>query len=53
MSLSNGAIAELLARASETEEAPHRQRALRRASRAALQWPEEGVPGNPRGWLDQ
>jgi len=43
LSLSNGAIAELLARASETEEAPHRQRALRRASRAALQWPEEAA----------
>ncbi|HEX2031340.1 MAG TPA: PHP domain-containing protein [Actinomycetota bacterium] len=38
--LSNGALAELLARAAEDEEG-HRARALRRAARAALQWPEE------------
>jgi histidinol phosphatase-like PHP family hydrolase len=39
-SLSNGDIAELLARAAETEEG-HRVRALRRASSAAMFWPEE------------
>jgi histidinol phosphatase-like PHP family hydrolase len=43
LTLSNGQIAELLAGAEEDEDAPHRQRALRRASRAALQWPEEAA----------
>ena len=43
MTLSNGELAELLAGAGEGEETPHRQRALRRASRAALQWPEEAA----------
>ncbi|MGH2725274.1 MAG: PHP domain-containing protein [Actinomycetota bacterium] len=38
--LSNGDLAELLARAAEDEEG-HRQRAFRRAARAALLWPEE------------
>lgn len=43
MSLNNGDIAELLSRASEKETA-HRQRALRRAARAALwQWDEEAA----------
>ena len=36
----NGDLAELLARAAEDQEG-HRQRALRRAARAALLWPEE------------
>jgi putative hydrolase len=39
----NGQLAELLARAVDREEAPHRQRALRRASRSALQWPQEAA----------
>ncbi|HYH27576.1 MAG TPA: hypothetical protein VEA19_02235 [Actinomycetota bacterium] len=39
--LANLELAELLARASAQEDAPHRQRALRRASRHALMWPEE------------
>jgi len=43
LTLSNGNLAELLAGAADDEEAPHRQRALRRASRAALQWPEEAA----------
>jgi histidinol phosphatase-like PHP family hydrolase len=38
--LSNGSLAELLARAAEAEEG-HRARALRRASRHALQWTVE------------
>jgi histidinol phosphatase-like PHP family hydrolase len=38
--LSNGHLAELMARAAEGEEG-HRQRALRRAARSALLWPEE------------
>jgi putative hydrolase len=38
--LGNGVIAELLARAAEGEEG-HRARALRRAARAALLWPQE------------
>ena len=43
MSLKNGDIAELLSRASE-KESEHRQRALRRAARAALwQWDEEAA----------
>jgi histidinol phosphatase-like PHP family hydrolase len=40
--LTNGQLAELLARASDREEA-HRARALRRASRWALVWPEEAA----------
>jgi putative hydrolase len=40
VTLSNGELAELLAAGSE-HETEHRARALRRASRAALQWPEE------------
>lgn len=38
--LTNADLAELLARSAESEDG-HRQRALRRASRAALTWPEE------------
>jgi histidinol phosphatase-like PHP family hydrolase len=38
----NGILAELLAGAAEAEEG-HRRRALRRASRAALLWPEEAA----------
>jgi histidinol phosphatase-like PHP family hydrolase len=48
--LSNAALAELLARASEGEEG-HRARALRRASRSALQWPEEAGAAAERGEL--
>ena len=40
--LSNAQLAELLTRASEGETA-HRQRALRRAGRAAMLWPEEAA----------
>jgi DNA polymerase (family 10) len=40
--LTNADLAELLARSSEQEEG-HRQRALRRAARAALTWPEEAI----------
>ena len=40
--LTNADLAELLARSSETEEG-HRQRALRRAARAALTWAEEAI----------
>lgn len=40
--LSNADLSELLARAAEIEEG-HRQRALRRAARAALTWPEEAM----------
>jgi hypothetical protein len=40
--VSNAVLAELLARSAE-EEVGHRQRALRRAARAALVWPEEAV----------
>ena len=39
---SNGALAELLAREAEAEEG-HRARALRRAARSALLWPEEAA----------
>jgi DNA polymerase (family 10) len=48
--LSNRDLAELLARASEHEDA-HRARALRRAARAALQWPEEARDAAERGAL--
>jgi histidinol phosphatase-like PHP family hydrolase len=48
--LTNGELAELLARASEGEEG-HRARALRRASRSALQWPEEAGAAAERGEL--
>jgi histidinol phosphatase-like PHP family hydrolase len=42
MALSNAHLAELLARAAEDEaSSDHRRRALRRASRAALTWPQE------------
>lgn len=40
--LSNADLAELLARAASREEG-HRSRALRRAGRVALQWPEEAA----------
>jgi histidinol phosphatase-like PHP family hydrolase len=40
--LTNADLAELLARSVEDQEG-HRQRALRRAARAALTWPEEAV----------
>ena len=40
--VSNGVLAELLTRAAESEEG-HRRRALRRAGRAALLWPEEAA----------
>jgi histidinol phosphatase-like PHP family hydrolase len=43
LTISNGQLSELLARAADDEEAPHRQRALRKAARAALQWPEEAA----------
>ena len=44
VTLDNGSIAELLARASEAEtERPVRSRALRKAARAALMWPEEAA----------
>jgi histidinol phosphatase-like PHP family hydrolase len=44
LTLSNGELAELLARAADDEEAPHRQRALRRAGRAAaFEWSEEAA----------
>ena len=43
-SLTNGQLAELLARAAEEEQAgTNRQKALTRASRAALFWPEEAA----------
>jgi histidinol phosphatase-like PHP family hydrolase len=42
VSLRNRDVAELLARAADREEG-HRQRALRRAARAALLWPEEAT----------
>jgi DNA polymerase (family 10) len=42
MSLTNGRLAELLTLESERESA-HRQRALRRAGRAAMVWPEEAA----------
>jgi histidinol phosphatase-like PHP family hydrolase len=50
--LSNGDLAELLARAADDEEG-HRARALRRASRAALQWPEEAGGAAARGALTE
>jgi histidinol phosphatase-like PHP family hydrolase len=50
--LSNRDLAELLARASEGEEA-HRARALRRSSRAALQWPDEARVMAERGALTE
>jgi histidinol phosphatase-like PHP family hydrolase len=40
--ISNGQLAELLARAADAEEG-HRARALRRAGGAALRWPEEAA----------
>ncbi len=43
MTLTNADLSELLARAGDAEEAPHRRRALHRASRAALFWPEEAA----------
>ncbi|MFL5798626.1 MAG: PHP domain-containing protein [Actinomycetota bacterium] len=43
MTLSNGQLSELLGLQSEREEAPHRRRALHRASRAALFWEEEAA----------
>ena len=43
MTLSNADLSELLALAGDAQEAPHRRRALHRASRAALFWPEEAV----------
>src|SRR4051794_26370096 len=43
MTLSNGDLSELLARREAGEEAPHRRRALARASRAALFWDEEAA----------
>jgi putative hydrolase len=41
--LSNGDLSELLWRAGDAETAPHRRRALHRASRAARFWPEEAA----------
>jgi histidinol phosphatase-like PHP family hydrolase len=41
--LTNGALAELLRRAAGDEPAAHRRRALDRAGRAALFWPEEAA----------
>jgi DNA polymerase (family 10) len=41
-SLTNSQLSELLSRASE-EESDHRRRALRRAGRAAMLWPEEAA----------
>jgi histidinol phosphatase-like PHP family hydrolase len=49
---SNLELAELLARAAEREEG-HRARALRRASRAALQWPEEAADVAASGSLTE
>jgi histidinol phosphatase-like PHP family hydrolase len=43
VTLTNRDLSELLARESEHEEAPHRRRALHRASRAALFWDEEAA----------
>jgi histidinol phosphatase-like PHP family hydrolase len=48
--LTNADLAELLAVAAEREDA-HRARALRRASRAALQWPEEAFDAAEREGL--
>ncbi len=42
MNLTNAQLSELLSRASE-EESDHRRRALRRAGRAAMLWPEEAA----------
>jgi putative hydrolase len=50
--LTNGQLAELLARAADREEA-HRARALRRASRWALVWPEEAAALAERGALTE
>ena len=50
--LTNGQLAELLARAADREEA-HRARALRRASRWALVWPEEAAVLAERGALTE
>jgi histidinol phosphatase-like PHP family hydrolase len=46
--LTNGDLAELLARSAENEEG-HRVRALRRASRAAMFWPDEAADLAERG----
>ncbi len=46
--LTNGDLAELLSRAAENEEG-HRVRALRRASRAAMFWPDEAADLAERG----
>ncbi len=43
MTLSNRELSELLGRESDRQEAPHRRRALHRASRAALFWDEEAA----------
>jgi histidinol phosphatase-like PHP family hydrolase len=43
VTLSNGELSELLGRESDRQEAPHRRRALQRASRAALFWDEEAA----------
>jgi putative hydrolase len=48
ISLTNGDLAELLSRAAENEEG-HRVRALRRASSAAMFWPEEAADLAERG----
>jgi histidinol phosphatase-like PHP family hydrolase len=48
--LTNADLAELFALAGENEEG-HRARALRRASRAAMQWPEEAASVAERGGL--
>ena len=51
MTLTNAQLAELLALAMAGEEAPHRRRALQRASRAALFWPEEAADAAAAGRL--
>lgn len=43
MSLTNAQLSELLAVASEREEAPTKSKALRRASRSAMMWPVEAA----------
>jgi histidinol phosphatase-like PHP family hydrolase len=43
VTLSNRELSELLGRESDQQEAPHRRRALHRASRAALFWDEEAA----------
>jgi len=51
MTLSNAQLSELLSGAAEAEQAPHRRRALARASRAALFWPQEAAAAAEAGRL--